>query len=59
MISQLNSPSIYLICGIIIAFVAAVCVVFMVRAYRTGIAIGMDPAKLKRALTSSDMIPPK
>ena len=53
MISQLNSPSIYLICGIIIAFVAAVCVVFMVRAYRTGIAIGMDPAKLKRALTSS------
>ena len=53
MISQLNSPSIYLICGSIIAFVAAVCVVFMVRAYRAGIAIGMDPAKLKRALTSS------
>ena len=53
MISQLNSPSIYLICGSIIAFVAAVCVVFMVRACRAGIAIGMDPAKLKRALTSS------
>ena len=53
MISQLNSPSIYLICGAIIAFVAAVCVVFMARAYRAGLMIGMDRAKLNRALTSS------
>ncbi len=53
MISLLNSPSIYLICGAIIAFVAAVCVVFMVRAYRAGLMIGMDRAKLNRALTSS------
>ena len=53
MISQLNSAPLYLICGGIVAFVAAVCVVFMVRAYKAGIAIGMDPAKLKRTLTSS------
>lgn len=53
MISQLNSTSLYMICGGIIAFVAAVCIVFMVRSYRAGIAIGMDPAKLKRTLTSS------
>ncbi|MBR2677033.1 MAG: DUF5058 family protein [Solobacterium sp.] len=53
MISQLTSPFIYLICGAIIAFVAAVCVVFMARAYRAGLMIGMDRAKLNRALTSS------
>ena len=53
MIAQLNSISLYVICGGIVAFVAAVCIVFMVRAYKAGIAIGMDPAKLKRTLTSS------
>ncbi|MBQ9612520.1 MAG: DUF5058 family protein [Lachnospiraceae bacterium] len=53
MIVQLNSSTLYLICGGIIAFVALVCVVFMVRAFRAGIAIGMDRAKLVRALTSS------
>ncbi len=53
MISQLNSIPLYLICGGIVAFVAVVCVVFMIRAYRAGIAIGMDPGRLKRTLTSS------
>ena len=53
MIAQLNSIPLYIICGTIVAFVAAVCIVFMIRAYRAGIAIGMDPAKLKRTLTSS------
>jgi hypothetical protein len=53
MIAQLNSLPLYLICGAIVAFVASVCVVFMVRAYKAGIAIGMDPSKLKRTLTSS------
>ena len=40
-LSQLNSPVMYLICGGIIFFVALVCVFFMVRAYRAGVAIGM------------------
>ena len=53
MLSQLNSPQFYLICGGIIAFVAVVCAVFMLRAYRAGLAIGMDRAKLRRAITSS------
>ena len=50
---QLNSIPIYLICGGIIAFVAVLCVIFMVRAYRAGLAIGMDKAKMKRVITSS------
>lgn len=52
-LSQLNSPLIYLICGGIIAFVAVICVIFMVRAYRAGIALGMDKTRMKRAITSS------
>ena len=35
----------YLICGGIIAFVAVVCVIFLVRAYRAGQALGMDTTK--------------
>ena len=52
-LSQLNSPVLYLICGGIIFFVALVCVFFMVRAYRAGVAIGMDKTKMKRTITAS------
>ena len=52
-LSQLNSPPIYAICGGVVAFVAAVCVVFMVRAWRAGIALGMDRAKMRQVITAS------
>ncbi len=52
-LTQLNAPPIYLICGGIIAFVAVLCVVFLVRAWRAGLALGMDKTKMKRAITSS------
>ncbi len=52
-ISRLNSPVMYLICGGIVAFVAAVCVLFAVRAWRAGKAIGMDPAVMKKVVTAS------
>ena len=52
-LEQLSSGPVYLICGIIIAFVGAVCVVFLVRAWKAGIAIGMDRARMKRAVTAS------
>lgn len=52
-ISELNSPIMYLIVGVVVAFVALVCVVFMVRAYKAGIEIGMDKYKLKQTITSS------
>ena len=43
----------YLICGSIVAFVALVCVIFLVRAYKTGAAIGMDTKKMKQTMISS------
>lgn len=52
-ISQLSSVPMYAVCGGIIAVVAVICVIFMVRAYRAGKAIGMDTTKLRRVITSS------
>ena len=52
-LSQLNSVPMYAVCGAVIAFVASVCIIFMIRAYRAGISMGMDPVKLKRAISSS------
>ena len=52
-LNKLNSVPMYLICGTIVAFVALVCVIFLVRAYRTGKAIGMDTTKMNRTIISS------
>lgn len=52
-LSQLNSPAVYAVCGGVVAFVALVCVVFMVRAWRAGVALGMDKAKMRRVVTAS------
>ena len=52
-LSLLNSAPVYAICGGIVAFVAVVCIVFMVRAYRAGLAIGIDKTKLRRTITAS------
>ena len=52
-LSQLNAPPIYLICGGIIAFVVILCVIFLIRAWRAGVALGMDRRAMKRAITAS------
>lgn len=52
-LSLLNSAPLYIICGGIIAFVTIICVVFMIRAYRAGLAIGIDKNKMKTVITSS------
>ena len=51
-LSLLNSVPLYGICGGIIAFVAVVCIVFLIRAYRAGVSIGMDRTRLKPVLPS-------
>ena len=53
LIQQLNSPFLYLVCGTIILFIAAVSLFFLIRAYRAGKAIGMDTAKMQRTITAS------
>ncbi|MBR5343239.1 MAG: DUF5058 family protein [Oscillospiraceae bacterium] len=51
--SQLNSPFLYLLCGSIILFIALVSLFFLIRAYKAGKAMGLDTAKMKRAITAS------
>ncbi|MBR5093791.1 MAG: DUF5058 family protein [Oscillospiraceae bacterium] len=53
LLSRLNSLPIYLICGSIVLVVALFCVIFALRAYRAGVAIGMDVTKMKRTIVAS------
>ncbi len=48
-----NSSFLYVIAVIVITFVVVQSVFFLVRAYRRGIAIGMEPAKLKKTVIST------
>ncbi len=52
-LDKLNSLPLYLISGGIILFVVLFCVFSLVRAYKAGVAIGMDKTKLRRVITSS------
>jgi len=52
-LDQLSSTPLYLISGCVILFVLLMSLFFLIRAYRAGIAIGMDRVKLRRAVTSS------
>lgn len=48
-----NSPTLYLIVAVVIVFVMAMAVYFLVKAYRRGIEIGMEKAKLRKVIVSS------
>ena len=52
-LSKVNSGSLYLIVALVLAFVTAVCIIFLVKSYRAGIAIGMDKKVLRRTITAS------
>ena len=53
LLEQINAPAIYAIAGAAIALVAAMCVFFMVKSWRAGVAVGMDRAVLRKAIVSS------
>lgn len=48
-----NSSFLFIVAGVVIAFVVAQSVFFLVRAYRHGAEIGMDRAKLKKTVLST------
>ena len=52
-LTQLNSPFLYIVCGAIILFIAAVSLFFLIRAYRAGKAMGIDTTKMKRVIAAS------
>lgn len=53
LLEQLNSAPMFAIVGVVLGFILVLCVIFFVKSYRAGIALGMDKAKLRRAVTSS------
>ena len=53
MLEQLNSAPMFLIAGAVILFVIVFCLIFLVKSWRAGVALGIDPVKLRRAVTSS------
>ena len=52
-IAKLNQAPMFLIVGAVLTFIMLLCVVYLVKSYRAGIAMGMDKTKLRRAITSS------
>ena len=52
-LSKVNSGTLYLIVGCVLAFITLMCVVFLVKSYRAGIKIGMDKKVLRQTIVSS------
>lgn len=52
-LETVNSVPFYLIVAVVLTFVVAMCVIFLVKSYKAGIALGMDPKDLKKVMTSS------
>ena len=52
-LSIVNAPQLYSMVAIVLGVMTAVCFLFLIRSYRAGIKLGMDPKILKRAITSS------
>ena len=53
MLQKLNAPILYVIVGAAVLAVGAMCVVFLIKSWRAGLAIGMDRKVLKKAIISS------
>ena len=52
-LSSVNSSVFYLLVAAVLTFVTLMCVIFLVKSYKAGIAIGMDKQILKKTIISS------
>ncbi len=52
-LSSVNAGTFYLIVACVLAFITVMCLVFLIKSYRAGIKIGMDPKVLKKTITAS------
>ena len=53
LLQKLNAPALYAIAGLAVAAVGAMCVVFLIKSWRAGLALGMKREVLKKAVISS------
>ena len=52
-LSSVNAGVFYLIVAVVLVFITVMCFVFLIKSYRAGIKIGMDPKVLKKTITAS------
>ena len=52
-LSRVNAGYFYLIVALVLAFITAMCVVFLVKSYRAGVKLGMDKKVLRKTITAS------
>ena len=54
-LNAVNAPVFYLLVAGVLTFITLMCVLFLVKSYKTGIQIGMDEKVLKKTIVSSAM----
>ena len=52
-LETVNSPIFYAIVAFVLTFITIMCFVFLIKSYKTGVKIGMDPKVLKKTITAS------
>ena len=52
-LESVNSPIFYAIVAFVLTFITIMCFVFLIKSYKTGVKIGMDPKVLKKTITAS------
>jgi hypothetical protein len=52
-LAGVNSGIFYAIVAVVLVFITTMCFVFLIKSYKTGVAIGMDPKALKKTITAS------
>ena len=52
-LAGVNSMTFYAIVAVVLGFITVMCFVFLIKSYKAGIAIGMDPKVLKKTITAS------
>lgn len=54
-LNAVNAPVFYLIVAGVLTFITIMCVLFLMKSYKTGLQIGMDEKVLKKTIVSSAM----
>jgi len=52
-LSSVNAGYFYLMIAVVLGLMTVLCAVFLVKSYKAGVAIGMDPKVLKKTITAS------
>ena len=52
-LESVNAGAFYLIVAVVLLFITCMCGLFLVKSYKAGIQIGMDPKVLKKSITAS------